>query len=461
MGKAITRFVCQECGTVLPKWTGQCEACKAWNSVIEEVVQKGSSKLATPDDFFKIVDDFGEQEEKAFRADRKITAINELNRVLGGGFVDGSVVLVGGPPGIGKSTLLLQVLLGGIEGIRNSIYFSAEESVMQVGLRASRLQQPEKKVMIANSNNIEQIVRSLSNIKENSIVIIDSIQTVSTDMIHSPPGTISQVRYCTYELVNLAKKNNIIIVIVGHITKDGSIAGPMTLEHMVDCVLYFEGDKSYDYRILRVSKNRYGPTDEIGVFSMTGSGLEEVSNPSSIFLSEHENSVSGVAVFAGIEGTRPILSEIQALVSNTNVTMPRRSSNGFDSNRLAMLVAVLSNRCRLNFANKDVYLNVAGGLKISEPAVDFAVVSSIMSAYFNKSLPPGAVFFGEVSLSGDIRQAHLSYSRIKEAAKLGFSSAYCSYKTENFEGNEAIGINRVKSVRDMAKIVAMNGNNES
>ncbi|MDR0552913.1 MAG: DNA repair protein RadA [Holosporales bacterium] len=458
MSKAVTRYVCQDCGAVLSKWMGQCEACGAWNSVVEEVVQKRSSKISVPDNFFKIIDDFGIRDEasegEALQTNRKITGINELNRVLGGGFVDGSVVLVGGPPGIGKSTLLLQVLLSGISGIENNIYFSAEESVMQVGLRASRLRQVEKKVMIANSNNIEQIVNSLSRINRSSIVIIDSIQTISTDLIHSAPGTISQVRYCTQELVNLAKKNNITIVIVGHITKDGSIAGPMTLEHMVDCVLYFEGDKSYDYRILRVSKNRYGPTDEIGVFSMTGAGLEEVSNPSAAFLSEHESLVSGVAVFAGIEGTRPILSEIQALVSNTNVAMPRRSSIGFDSNRLTMLVAVLSNRCRLNFSSKDVYLNVAGGLKISEPAVDFAVVSSIMSAYFNKPLPLRSVFFGEVSLSGDIRQAHLSYSRIKEACKLGFDSVYCSYKTEDFTEEGTVNISRVKSVRDMAKIIA-------
>lgn len=453
MAKSVTRFVCQECGSILSKWMGQCDICKAWNSVVEEVVAKGSDKnTVVPDNFFKDIEIAEKQTD--FVENRHITGINELNRVLGGGFVDGSVILVGGPPGIGKSTLLLQMLLEEITGIDNYIYVSAEESVSQVSLRARRIGGENGSLKLASSSDIEQILASLSQIRGNSIVIIDSIQTISTNLIQSPPGSISQVRYCTQELVNLAKKNNIIVVIVGHVTKDGSIAGPKTLEHMVDCVLSFEGDRSCDFRILRGSKNRFGPTDEIGVFSMTNVGLEEVLNPSAIFLSEHDSFVSGVSVFSGIEGTRPILSEIQALVSSTNLPMPRRSSIGFDVNRLCMLVAVLSNRCHLKFGTKDVYLNIAGGLKISEPAIDLAVVASIISAYAHKPLPKRSVFFGEISLSGEIRQSNLSFSRIKEAQKLGFQKVYCSHKTEDFDATgKDIEIIKIKSIRDLFALI--------
>ncbi|MDR2074708.1 MAG: DNA repair protein RadA [Holosporales bacterium] len=450
-GSTTTRFVCQECGAVLPKWMGQCDICKAWNSVTEEVIQKEKTKSDVPSDFFKTIA-IAESDD----AIRHATPFSELNRVLGGGFVGGSVVLVGGPPGIGKSTLLLQILLNKIVGIENYIYFTAEESVAQIGIRAKRIGLLNNDLKIASTNSIEQIIASTEELDEKSIVVIDSIQTISTNIIQSSSGTISQVRYCTQELVDIAKKKNIIIVIVGHVTKDGAIAGPKTLEHMVDCVLYFEGDKSYDYRILRGSKNRFGATDEIGVFSMTGTGLEEVLNPSSAFLSDHDgNSVSGVAVFSGIEGTRPILSEIQALVSHTNLSVPRRASVGFDNNRLSMLVAVISNRCRLNFFNKDVYLNIAGGLRISEPAVDMAVVASIISAYLQKSLPLHAVFFGEVSLSGEIRQSNLAYSRMKEAQKLGFQKVFCSNKTDDFGKSDInlqiIKLRSVKQIFDMIK----------
>jgi DNA repair protein RadA/Sms len=432
---------------------GQCDVCNEWNSVVEEVLEKHNSQTNVPPDFFKTID-ISNDSVKNLQWYRHTTSINELNRVLGGGFVEGSVVLVGGSPGIGKSTLLLQMFLKKIKEIGKYVYVSAEESINQVSMRAKRLglSDSSREILLASSSNIEQIISSIENLFGKTIVIIDSIQTISTNLIHSPPGTISQVRYCTQELVNIAKKNNIIIVIVGHITKDGAIAGPKTLEHMVDCVLYFEGDRSYDYRILRCSKNRYGPTDEIGVFSMTGVGLEEVPNPSSVFLSDQKESmVSGVAVFAGIEGTRPILSEIQALVSHTSIPMPRRSSIGFDSNRLSMLVAVLSNRCRINFGNKDVYLNVAGGLKIQEPAIDLAVASSIISAYLQKPLPSSSVFFGEISLSGEIRQSHLAYSRIKEAEKLGFSKIYCSKKTEISGDSKIIGIGSVREIASMVK----------
>ncbi len=449
MAKPSSKFVCQECGAVSPKWMGQCDVCKSWNCLVEELVEKApkDSSAQVPDDFFINIT---ERADITVPTSRYMTSLQELNRVLGGGFVSGSVVLLGGNPGIGKSTLLLQILAE-ISGIDNYIYISAEESTKQVMLRANRLSITNPKLMIASASSIHQILSALNEIKHNSIVVIDSIQTISSDLIQSPPGSISQVRFCTQELVNFAKTNDVVVVIVGHVTKDGAIAGPKTLEHMVDCVLYFEGDKAYDYRILRCEKNRYGSTDEIGVFSMTTEGLREVANPSSAFLSEYDDNVSGVAVFSGIEGTRPILSEIQALVSNTSIPAPRRSAIGFDPYRLSMLVAVLSNRCKLNFSNKDVYLNVAGGLKITEPAIDLAVVSAIVSSAFHKPLPKGTVFFGEVSLSGEIRQSTLSYSRIKEAQKLGFTQAICSYKTENFD--EKIKIHKIKSVREILGIL--------
>lgn len=449
MAKPSSKFICQECGAVSPKWMGQCDVCKSWNCLVEELVEKApkDSSAQVPDDFFINIT---ERADITVPTSRYMTSLQELNRVLGGGFVSGSVVLLGGNPGIGKSTLLLQILAE-ISGIDNYIYISAEESTKQVMLRANRLSITNPKLMIASASSIHQILSALNEIKHNSIVVIDSIQTISSDLIQSPPGSISQVRFCTQELVNFAKADDVVVVIVGHVTKDGAIAGPKTLEHMVDCVLYFEGDKAYDYRILRCEKNRYGSTDEIGVFSMTTEGLREVANPSSAFLSEYDNNVSGVAVFSGIEGTRPILSEIQALVSNTSIPAPRRSAIGFDPYRLSMLVAVLSNRCKLNFSNKDVYLNVAGGLKITEPAIDLAVVSAIVSSAFHKPLPKGTVFFGEVSLSGEIRQSTLSYSRIKEAQKLGFTQAICSYKTENFD--EKIKIHKIKSVREILGIL--------
>jgi DNA repair protein RadA/Sms len=372
--------------------------------------------------------------------------------VLGGGFVDGSVVLLGGPPGIGKSTILLQIL-STICGLDHFVYISAEESVKQVSLRAQRLGIANPNLKIAAAADIHQIIQAVRTLKHNSILVVDSIQTISSELIQSPPGSISQVRFCTQELVKFAKSNDVIVIIVGHVTKDGAIAGPKTLEHMVDCVLYFEGDRTLDYRIIRGEKNRFGPTDEIGVFSMTGRGLVEVSNPSSVFLSEYENDVSGVAVFSGIEGTRPILSEIQALVSYTNLAIPRRSSVGFDANRLSMLVAVLSTRCKINFANKDVFLNVVGGLRVTEPAVDLAVAAAILSAIFQKPLPKGSVFFGEIGLSGEIRQSHLSYQRIKEASKIGFSYIFCSNKTEDFEVFQNINIIKKKSIKDILSLI--------
>jgi DNA repair protein RadA/Sms len=435
---------------------GQCEICNAWNSVCEEIIQEGQSGHCAQlqSDFFACLENNTKNDVSA-SSSRRLTKIEELNRVLGGGLVDGSVILLGGSPGIGKSTILLQ-LLSEVSGVPEFVYISAEESIDQVLLRARRLQLNNPHLKIASCSNIHQIMSALASLSSGSIVIIDSIQTIGSDIIQSPPGSISQVRFCTQELVNFAKKSTVTIIIVGHITKDGAIAGPKTLEHMVDCVLYFEGDRSYDYRILRCEKNRYGPTDEIGVFSMTGHGLEEVSNPSAAFLSGYNAEVSGVAVFSGVEGTRPILLEIQALISPTSIAIPRRSSVGFDANRLSMLVAVLSNRCKMNFSTRDVYLNVAGGLKVTEPAADLAVIAAIISSTFQKPLPKQSVFFGEVSLSGEIRQAHLSFARMKEAQKLGFEEVYCSHKTGDHDGVPNVKIRRIKSIKDVFSVVNVN-----
>ncbi|MDR2666887.1 MAG: DNA repair protein RadA [Holosporales bacterium] len=450
----MATFVCQECGAILPKWMGQCDVCKAWNCIIEEVSvnKKTRKQVNISEDFFVSLANYEYIRSDTANLQRHKTLLNEFNRVLGGGFVDGSVVLLGGPPGIGKSTILLQAL-SEISGVENFVYISAEESIKQVMMRAERLNINNAKLKVASSLDIQQILNSVNEMMGNGILVVDSIQTISSELVQSPPGSISQVRFCTQELVNFAKSNDVIVVIVGHITKDGIIAGPKTLEHMVDCVLYFEGDKSYNYRILRGEKNRYGPTDEIGVFLMTNSGLEEVSNPSSVFLSEYSSDVSGVAVFSGIEGTRPILSEVQALVSNTNMAIPKRSSVGFDANRLSMLVAVLSSCCKVDFSHKDIYVNIAGGLKVTEPAIDLAVIAAILSSAFKKPLPKEAIFFGEVNLSGEIRQANLPFPRIKEAQKLGFTKIFCPHKTDDFEKLGKLHVNKLKSIKEILALV--------
>ena len=451
------KFTCNLCGAVFSKWRGQCDICKEWNSVVEDVIdaiKPGVSVEQVPEDFFVTLSNNNIQSISG----RHKTGINELDRVLGGGLVDGSVILLGGSPGIGKSTLLLQIA-SSISDVSETVYISAEESTGQILMRAQRLDINNTKLKVASSSSIDQILTALQNIQPKSLVIMDSIQTVCSESIASPPGSISQVRYCTLELVNFTKSHDIIMIIVGHVTKDGTIAGPKTLEHMVDVVLSFDGDRTSDYRILRGDKNRYGAIDEIGVFAMTNTGLREVSNPSAAFLSEHHNRTSGVAVFSGIEGTRPILSEIQALVSTSGLQIPRRAAVGFDSNRLAMIVAVLSNRCRIRFSNKDIYINVAGGLKITEPAADLAVAAAIISSTLKVPLPSNSVFFGELGLSGDIRQAYLAFTRLKEAIKLGFTNIYCSYKTENLTittDTLNVQINKIKSIREL---VSFCGNN--
>lgn len=421
MPKPASLFVCQSCGVTHGKWAGRCDACGEWNTLVEEIAgqnvvsMKKRGKKSRAIDF---VDLGGESADLP----RMISGIAELDRVTGGGFVPGSALLVGGDPGIGKSTLLLQTV-GKLaaKGIKTA-YISGEESTGQVRRRAKRLGLAESPVALAAETSLGPILDGLM-AERPDVVVIDSIQTLWTDQLGAAPGTVAQVRACAQELTRFAKKRGATVIIVGHVTKDGQIAGPRVVEHMVDAVLYFEGEKAHQFRILRAHKNRFGPTDEIGVFEMGEGGLGEVANPSALFLDGRGDDATGAAVFAGLEGTRPVLTEIQALVAPAAFGTPRRAVVGWDSGRLAMVLAVLEARCGVSFAGKDVYLNVAGGLRINEPAADLAVAAAIASSAFDIPLPDDAVVFGEISLSGDVRPVGRADARLKEAAKLGFGRA--------------------------------------
>jgi DNA repair protein RadA/Sms len=421
LAKPTTRFVCQSCGAVTPKWAGRCETCGEWNTVEPETIapRPGPGAKAPAGQTVSFVGLRGEVAPPP----RAATGIEELDRVLGGGLVPSSAVLVGGDPGIGKSTLLLQVAARLAASGRRVLYITGEEAIEQVRLRARRLGVADTPIELAASINVRDIVASLERAKDATLVVIDSIQTMWLDAIDSAPGTVSQVRACSFELIRAAKANNLALVLVGHVTKEGGIAGPRVLEHMVDAVLYFEGDRGHQFRILRAVKNRYGATDEIGVFEMTDVGLAEVANPSALFLAERRGNIAGSAVFAGLEGTRPVLLEIQALLAPNPGGSPRRSVIGWDGSRLSMLLAVLETRAGVRLNMTDVWLNVAGGLRVSEPAADLAVAAAIASAAFDKPTAPGAVWFGEIGLSGEIRQVAQADARLKEAAKLGFDSA--------------------------------------
>ncbi len=425
MAKATTRFVCSACGAVYPKWEGRCEACGEWNTVVEEAIPlapgiaHGGKAKAGGTRRIPFVALAGSAEPPP----RTPSGIVELDRVLGGGLVPSSAVLLGGDPGIGKSTLLLQAAAKIADSGRRVLYISGEESIEQVRLRARRLGVADSRLELAAAINLRDIVASLEGASDAALVVIDSIQTMWLDTIESAPGTVSQVRACGFELIRLAKAGRFAVVLVGHVTKDGSLAGPRVLEHMVDAVLHFEGDRGHQFRILRGVKNRFGPTDEIGVFEMTETGLAEVPNPSALFLAERRGNVSGSAVFAGLEGTRPVLVEVQCLLSPNPGGAPRRSVIGWDSGRLSMLLAVLETRCGLKLNASDVYLNIAGGLRIGEPAADLAVAAAVVSAAADVPTDPAMVFFGEVGLSGEVRQVAQAESRLKEAQKLGFAAA--------------------------------------
>ncbi len=420
MAKSAVRYVCQSCGAVHGKWMGRCEACGAWNTIAEEAAPEASPQGRALSKGRVI--DFVPLAGVGDPVPRRGTGIGELDRVTGGGLVAGSVLLVGGDPGIGKSTLLLQAAAQlAIKGAR-CVYVSGEEAVDQVRLRARRLGLADAPVELAAATSLRDIVASLDVAHPPDVVVIDSIQTMFLDTLDSAPGTVTQVRACAHELIRLAKRRGFVLFLVGHVTKEGTLAGPRVVEHMVDTVLYFEGERGHHFRILRATKNRFGATDEIGVFEMTDIGLTEVANPSALFLAERRGNIAGNCVFAGLEGSRPLLVEIQALVAPTAHGTPRRAVIGWDGGRLAMLLAVLEARCGIAFGGHDVYLNVAGGLKISEPAADLAVACAVLSSISGVPAPPNTAVFGETGLSGEIRAVTQPDLRLKEAAKLGFTA---------------------------------------
>ncbi|HUD29280.1 MAG TPA: DNA repair protein RadA [Novosphingobium sp.] len=424
MAKPKRRYVCQACGGVSTRWQGQCPDCGEWNTLAEDVPQtvfSAKHDLSTGGRpiHFTPLDQPGEIPR------RRPSGIAEFDRALGGGFVPGSAILMGGDPGIGKSTLLLQVSAHVANAGGLSVYVSGEEAAGQVRLRAERLGLSKAPIQLAAATSVRDILTTLGMMDPPALLVIDSIQTMHSDQIEGAPGTVSQVRGCAFELIRYAKENGVTLVLVGHVTKDGTIAGPRVLEHMVDVVMAFEGERSHQYRILRSLKNRFGPVDEIGVFAMEGAGLAEVGNPSMLFLSGRDEPMAGSAVFPAMEGTRPVLVEIQALIVRLQSgATPRRAVVGWDSGRMAMLLAVLEARCGLNFSACEVYLNVAGGYRLSDPGADIAVAAALISALGDKPLPTDAVWFGEVSLAGEVRPVAHGSIRQRESAKLGFSTAF-------------------------------------
>lgn len=419
MAKTKSVYVCQNCGAEAAKWVGKCPACGEWNTYVEEIIRKEKpSTVATGFISPENVKPQRIQEVVATEEVRDDTGNNEFNRVLGGGIVPGSLTLIGGEPGIGKSTLVLQIVLN-IQGKR-TLYVSGEESTKQLKLRADRLNVPNNPdCFIVSETSLEQIFVHIQNVKPD-LVIIDSIQTISTEMAESSPGSVSQVRECSAALLKFAKESNIPVILIGHINKEGNIAGPKVLEHIVDTVLQFEGDQHYMYRILRSIKNRFGSTAELGIYEMQQSGLREVSNPSEMLLSNNHEGLSGTAIGAAIEGIRPFLIETQALVSTAAYGTPQRSATGFDIRRLNMLLAVLEKRVGFKLAQKDVYLNIAGGLKINDPAIDLAIISAVLSSNMDIAIDEQTCLAGEVGLSGEIRPINRIEQRISEAEKLGF-----------------------------------------
>lgn len=464
MAKSKSVYVCNECGYESAGWLGKCPVCMAWNSFFEQKITDvknktrrgeiglGSSKAAEAIQLNKIV---------ATNEHRHETGIAELDRVLGGGIVPGSLILVGGDPGIGKSTLIMQ-LCGEVSKKEKVLYVSGEESDSQIKLRADRLKvmskDSEENFLLLSETSYETIEQAAENIKPN-LIVIDSIQTMYADDLESVPGSVGQVREVTGRLMRLAKTTKTTVVIVGHVTKEGAIAGPRVLEHMVDTVLYFEGDRHMNYRILRAVKNRFGSTNEIGIFEMTGTGLQEVSNPSEIFISERDVSASGTVIISNIEGTRPMLIEVQALVAQSGFQMPKRTTRGFDASRLSMLIAVLDKIAGVHVGNCDIYLNIVGGLVVNEPACDVGIIMAIASSQRNKSVDSKTVFIGEVGLTGEIRNVNHIEKRITEAARLGFTT--CVVPKGNCKGIEkyvsaladkGITVVEVSNVRQLLQI---------
>lgn len=456
MSRAKSAYVCQSCGAISGRWSGRCEACGEWNSIVEESLPEGPPgglSKASRRSGRRI--DFVSLEGESRPAPRMISGIAEFDRVCGGGLVPGSAILVGGDPGIGKSTLLLQVAAA-LAQKAEAIYVSGEEAIEQVRLRAGRLGLAGAPVKLAAATSVRDLVASLDRPEAKAgLVIVDSIQTMHVDALESAPGTVAQVRASAQELVRVAKRRGFCLLLVGHVTKDGMIAGPKVLEHMVDCVLTFEGERGHQFRILRATKNRFGPTDEIGVFEMTDKGLMEVTNPSELFLAERRDDVAGAAVFAGVEGTRPLLVEVQALVSPSPLGTPRRNAVGWDAGRLSMILAVLEARCGLVMAGKDVYLNIVGGLRVGEPAADLAVAAALVSSACDRPVPEGCVVFGEIGLSGEIRAVNHTDLRLKEAAKLGFDSAILPpRRSGRLSPPEGIDLQEMSHLQDLVARIA-------
>ena len=449
MSKLKTTFFCQNCGTQYAKWQGQCNACKEWNTIAEEIIQKEEKTSWKPaaNEVKRVSKPLKIKEIDSAQEVRMDTTDGELNRVLGGGIVPGSLILLGGEPGIGKSTLLLQISL---KLPYKTLYVSGEESQKQIKMRAERINPNSENCLILTETKTQNIFRHIVE-TEPDIVIIDSIQTLHTDYIESTAGSISQIRETTAELIKFAKETNIPVILIGHITKDGNIAGPKILEHMVDTVLQFEGDRNHVYRILRSLKNRFGSTAELGIYEMQGSGLREVSNPSEILISHREEELSGTAIASTLEGMRPLMIEIQALVSTAVYGTPQRSTTGYNAKRLNMILAVLEKRAGFRLGTKDVFLNVTGGISVDDPAIDLAVVAAILSSNEDISVGKDVCFAGEVGLSGEIRPVNRVEQRIQEAEKLGFSTIFVSKYNKISVKNPLIKIVLVSKIEEVVE----------
>jgi DNA repair protein RadA/Sms len=449
MSKIKTTFFCQNCGTSYARWQGQCNACKEWNTIAEEVIQKEEKKSWNPTqtESKRTVKPLKIHEIDSAEEVRMDTKDNELNRVLGGGIVPGSLILLGGEPGIGKSTLLLQISL---KLPYKTLYVSGEESQKQIKMRAERINPLSDNCYILTETKTQNIFKQIEAVQP-EIVIIDSIQTLHTDYIESSPGSISQIRETTAELIKFAKETNIPVILIGHITKDGTIAGPKILEHMVDTVLQFEGDRNHIYRILRSLKNRFGSTAELGIYEMLGSGLREVSNPSEILISHKEEQLSGTAIASTLEGMRPLMIEIQALVSTAVYGTPQRSTTGYNAKRLNMILAVLEKRAGFRLGAKDVFLNVTGGISVDDPAIDLAVVAAILSSNEDIPVDKDFCFAGEVGLSGEIRPVNRVDQRIQEAEKLGFSAIFVSKYNKISLKKTVIKVRLVSKIEDVVE----------
>lgn len=452
MTKLKTTFFCQNCGTQSAQWMGKCKSCGEWNTMVEEVISKPKSGIISWDkkkynniNKAQIISDIS-LKSKA----RIDTSDNELNRVLGGGIVGGSLILLGGEPGIGKSTLLLQVALK-IQG-EKVLYITGEESDQQIRMRADRLNLTNSSCQILTEVNIQNIFQQIQETKP-SLLVIDSVQTLQTNNIDSAPGTISQIKECTTELINYAKATGTPVILIGHINKDGHIAGPKILEHMVDVVLQFEGERNHVYRILRAYKNRHGSTSELGIYEMVTNGLREVSNPSEILLSQKDEDMSGIAVSATMEGVRPLMIETQALVSSAVYGTPQRSATGFDLRRLSMLLAVLEKRCGFRLGTKDVFLNITGGIKVEDPAIDLGIVCAILSSNDDIAIKDNDCFAAEVGLSGEIRPVNRCEQRIQEAEKLGFERIFISKYNKIDRQDFSLDIIKVKKIEEVFKIL--------